>query len=165
MKSERVSIVMSGNLSCIRLDNPQTALGCAVRILRSGQPFRSNKFGAFTDAVVRQIKRGHYVLTVQDDMVFGYFGWAICSEEVAHAWLERRRAPTPETCEGDDCFIVETFYAKSREAAFFQTRHVRKLYPTVQVFCRRAKKGQPLRPVRLRNVMGEETAIPEETLT
>ena len=123
----------------------------AVNLLRFVEPFSTYAFGPFAGNLMGQIKRGHYVFTLQAKRVVGYLGWALCDREVATAWLDQRSMPSFEECEDGECWVGLTFHAVTREACFFQSRHVRRLYPNCEVMWRR-DYGDRRRDARLANV-------------
>jgi hemolysin-activating ACP:hemolysin acyltransferase len=149
------------NLRCLQLRDPMQAYGHTVNLLRKTEPFRHYRFGSFAGVVLGQILRKHYVLTLAGKEVVGYFGWALCDKAIAEAWIERNYVPTFEECNGGDTFVIATFYGKTKQVTFFTTRHVRKMYPNIEVYGRR-DYGERLRPMKVSNPMpgaaGEVTA-------
>ncbi len=141
---------MGEKLQCTRHPNQVQALGMAVNLLRNVKPFSAYAFGPFISNLMGQIRRRHYVFTLQGKQVVGYAGWALCDPEIAEAWLERRRMPSYEECVDGECWIGLTFYAASREVCFFQARHIRNLYPGCKVVFRR-DYGERRRGTRLSN--------------
>jgi hemolysin-activating ACP:hemolysin acyltransferase len=119
-------------------------------------PFDGFNFGTFVRALSGQIHRGHYLFTVKDGDLAGYAGWAMCTEEVARAWVEGRRNPSFEECASGDCWVGMTFYAATREANFYQARRCRRLYPNCKVFWNRQyADGRPKRRATTYNLIGE----------
>ena len=137
-------------LKCRRFKDPVVAFGRAVNLLMRTQPFASYPFGKFSKVLLGQIQRGHYVFTIDGDTPVGYVGWAMCTEAVARAWLEEHRVPRYEECNGGDCWVGITFYAATREACFFQARHLRQRYPDAKAMGIR-DYGERRRPAIARN--------------
>jgi hypothetical protein len=106
------------DLVCRRFKNPVFAFGAAVDLLRTHKPFLEAPFGAYASVLRGQIAREHYVFAVQNRMVVGYVGWALCNEDVALAWTQRRHAPKYKECLSGDCWVGLTYYAKSLHATF-----------------------------------------------
>lgn len=148
-------------LQCRQHPVPIVALGNAINLLRTATPFSTYRFGVFSSVLWGQIVRKHYVFTLSGRQLVGYFGWALCDEKVARAWVEEDYVPTHEECLDGDCFVGATFYAKTREVTFFQIRHVRRLYPNVKAFGRRdygelpGPMGGRLRPMNTFNIVKE----------
>ncbi len=57
----------------------------AVNLLRHTEPFSTYAFGPFAGNLMGQIKRKHYVFTLEGKRVLGYAGWALCDPEIAEA--------------------------------------------------------------------------------
>ncbi len=144
------------SLRCAQHRNTAIAYATAVNLLRSVKPFANYRFGVFAGVLLGQIQRKHYVITyaMPEERPVGYFGWALCEEHIAKAWVEKGYVPTQEECMKGDCFVVATFHGATPAVTRFQVRHVRKAYPNVKVFGRR-DYGQRLRPMRIRNVVGD----------
>ena len=144
------------SLKCVQHRNPAIAYATAVNLLRSVAPFSNYRFGVFSSVLLGQIRRKHCVLTyaMPEDRPVGYFGWALCEERIAKAWIEDGYVPTQEECMKGDCFVVATFYGATPEVTRFQVRQVRKIYPNIKVYGRR-DYGQRVRPMHIRNVVGD----------
>lgn len=121
-------------MHCRRFAEPAQALGHAVNLLRSVDPFTSFQFGRLSNVLAGQIRREHYLFTIRDGRPVGYAGWALCDEEVARAWIEERYVPTYEECLDGACVVGITFYARDRAACLFQAKWCRGLYPNRKVF-------------------------------
>ncbi len=146
----------STSFTCMQPRSEAIAYATTVNLLRSVAPFSNYKFGMFSSVLLGQIRRKHYVLTyaMPEKKPVGYFGWALCEERIAKAWVDDGYVPSQEECMKGDCFVVATFYGASPEVTRFQTRFVRKIYPNIKVYGRR-DYGERLRPMRIRNVVGE----------
>ena len=128
---------------CRRIPDGDQALGYAVNLLQLHAPFGNMQFKALVSTLIGQVRRRHYVFTVKDDKPVGYGGWALCAEDVAEAWMERRHTPSFAECVDGDCFVGLTWYAATREANAFQSRHLRDLYPGRKVYWRRDLAAGP----------------------
>lgn len=135
---------------CRQFSQPLEAFGLAVNLLRRVEPFSAYAFGRFSNVLMGQIQRGHYVFTFAEERPVGYAGWALCDESVARAWIEQRAVPSFADCSRGDCAVVITFYAESREACFFQARWCRARYPNAKVFAIR-DYGEKQRPAIVGN--------------
>lgn len=145
-----------GTLVCLQPKSAVVAYASVVNLLRDVEPFSKYPFGSFATVLVSQIRRKHYVLTYRkgNEIPVGYFGWAMCTEEIAKRWIQDNYVPTHRECMSGDFFVVATFHAKSKEITRFQTRHVRGLYPNATVYGRRDYGGR-LKPMRIKNVAPE----------
>lgn len=146
----------SASLKCMQRQGDAKDYATTINLLRSVAPFANYKFGVFSTVLLSQIRRKHYVLTyaMPEESPVGYFGWALCEERIAKAWVEDGYVPTHEECMAGDCFVVATFYGATPAVTRFQVRHVRKAYPNVKVYGRR-DYGERLRPLRIRNLVDE----------
>ncbi len=148
-----------GKLECRRHSSDIHALGMAVNLLRHTAPFSSYAFGPFAGNLMGQIKRQHYVFTLQGKRVLGYAGWALCDPEVAEAWLEGRYMPTFEECEKGACWVGLTWHAATRAACLFQARYLRDRFPKRNGLWRR-DYGDRRRQVRVTNVLERAAGSP-----
>ncbi len=137
-------------MRCCQFSDPTYALGRAVDLLRRAQPFASYDFGKFSNVLMGQIKRGHYVFTLADDRAVGYVGWALCDEDTARAWIMGRKVPGFSQCLRGDCWVGITFFADSAKVCRFQARWCRDKYPGLKVFGIR-DYGSRRRPTHLVN--------------
>src|SRR5258706_6359466 len=117
------------DLVCRCFKNPVFAFGAAVDLLRTHKPFSEAPFGAYASVLRGQIAREHYVFAVQNKLVVGYVGWALCNEDVALAWTQRQHAPKYKECLSGDCWVGLTYYANSRHATFAMMGHIKLRYP------------------------------------
>jgi hemolysin-activating ACP:hemolysin acyltransferase len=130
-------------LVCRRFKNPMIAFGAAVDLLRLYKPFRQATFGVYASVLRGQIAREHYVFAVQERLVVGYVGWALCNEEVARAWTERRHTPKYAECLSGDCWVGLTYYASSRHVTFALMGHIKRRYPGYKIYgLRRYQDGR-----------------------
>jgi hemolysin-activating ACP:hemolysin acyltransferase len=137
-------------MKCSQFKDPGEALGAAVNLLRRVEPYASYPFGRFTNVLMGQIQRKHYVFTIDDGFPVGYVGWARCDEAVARAWVEGRVVPTTAACRDGDSAVLITFYAANRKTALRQVRYCRDLHPGIKVFGIR-DYGTHRRPVEVVN--------------
>ena len=144
-----------GGLRCTQLSDPYKALGLALSALSKVQPYARYRFGELTGTVMGQIQRGHYVFTLKDRLLVAYGGWALCTPEVAQAWIAGRSVPDYEACKNGPNPVLVTFMSKSRTATFRQIRHMRALYPGREIFFRRDYAGQRARTASVLNVGAE----------
>jgi hypothetical protein len=135
-----------------RFHDPHVALGRVVSFLRDVQPFASFDFGVFAGTLVGQIERGHYFFVLRDEQVVGYFGYALCDEAVAQAWMDGRYVPTLDECRHGAVIVGMTMHTVSREVFTFLIRESRKLLPKARtVFRRHYVTGKPERLGRILN--------------
>jgi hypothetical protein len=128
---------------CRRFGRPLVAFGAAVDLLRMHKPFSEAKFGTYAAVLRGQIARQHYVFAVQGERAVGYAGWALCSEEIARAWTERRYTPAYAECLAGDSWVGLTYYARSRQITFALMGHIKKRYPGYRIFgLRRYEDGR-----------------------
>jgi len=137
-------------MDCRQIKDPRYALGYTTNLLMRVEPFASYHFGRFTKVLLGQIRRRHYLLTVAEGTAVGYVGWALCTDEVARAWVHQNRVPSFEECRGGDCWVGITFYAATREVCLFQVRHLRQRYPGCKIAGIR-DYGARQRPTQLSN--------------
>jgi hypothetical protein len=119
------------------------AFGAAIDLLRPHKPFSQAPFGVYASVVRGQIAREHYVFAVQERLIVGYVGWAICEEAIARAWTEQRHAPKYAQCLSGDCWVGLTYYATSRHATFAMMGHIKQRYPGYKIYgLRRYQDGR-----------------------
>ena len=128
---------------CRLIPEGDQALGYAINLLQLHEPFAQTRFNELVSTLIGQVRRRHYVFTVQDEEPVGYAGWALCAGEVAEAWVEWQRVPSFAECVDGECFVGLTWFAATREANAFQTRHLRDLYPGAKVYWRRDLAAGP----------------------
>jgi hemolysin-activating ACP:hemolysin acyltransferase len=129
-------------MHCRVYHDPDLALGVACRYLRTKEPFRSYGFGGHTDLLLGQILRGHFSFIVDGDVIVGYVGWALCSEEVASDWMGGLRLPSYGECQSGDVLAIATFATNSLPAALYAARLLRNKYPFLQRIARRREGGR-----------------------
>src|ERR1700690_1823153 len=130
-------------LVCRRFKAPLIACGAAVDLLRTHKPFTEAPFGTYASVLRGQIAREHYVFAVRNKLVVGYVGWALCNEDVALAWTQRRHAPKYAECLSGDCWVGLTYYATSRHATFAMMGHIKRRYPGYKIYgLRRYQDGR-----------------------
>lgn len=140
------------------------ALGMAVNLLRFAEPFAGYAFGPFAGNLMGQIRRKHYLFTLSGKRVLGYAGWALCTPEVAEAWLAERYTPRFEECLDGPVFVGLTWFSATPEACFFQARTLRRLFPGQSGLWRR-DYGDRRRRARVYNrpaagLLGPQDEIP-----
>lgn len=143
------------DLTCAQLSDPYKALGLALSALSKVEPYAGYKFGELTGTVMGQIQRRHYVFTFQDKLLVGYGGWALCTPEVARAWLDGAAVPDYQACLDGPNPVLVTFLSKRREATFKQIRYMRARYPGREIFFRRDYAGRRTRIASVMNVGAE----------
>ena len=132
----------TGELRCIRLRDAYKAAGLALSALSKVEPYARYPFGNLVRTVMGQINRGHYVLTLEGQVVVGYAGWVLCAPEVAEARVAGRAVPPYEQCVDSPNPVLVTFLARHRAATFRQIRRMRELYPGRRVYFRRDYAGR-----------------------
>ncbi len=128
-KLSPIELVIQTMLQCRQFKNEELALGRALNLVRGVEPFRSYKFGNLSNVLMGQIKRGHYLFTLDEERLVGYVGWALCREDVAKAWVENRGVRSFKECDDGDCWVGITFFAATAQVCRFQARACRQLYP------------------------------------
>lgn len=141
-------------LRCIRLDDPYRALGLAANMLAKVEPYAQYRMDGLIPTLMAEIQRGHYLFTLKGERVLGYAGWALCTPELARAWVEGRYKPNYAECVNGSAPVLVTFHSKSRAATVLQIRYLRSLYPGQEVFFRRYYGDGHSRHARVLNVAG-----------
>jgi hemolysin-activating ACP:hemolysin acyltransferase len=129
MVNESTPSAAPAPLEIRRHDSDIHALGMAVNLLRFSEPFSGYAFGPFAGNLMGQIRRKHYFFTLSGKQVLGYAGWALCSAEVAEAWLAERYTPRFEECVDGPVFVGLTWFSAAPRVSFFQARALRRLFP------------------------------------
>lgn len=138
------------SVRCRQYRNGLYAFGMAVNLLRRSRPFSTYEFGKFSNVLMGEIQRKHYVFAISADRPVGYVGWALCNESIARAWVESRNVPTYRECMEGDCWVGITYYAESTPVCWTLARYCRNLYPELKVYGIRDYGGRE-RPTNLRN--------------
>jgi acyl carrier protein/hemolysin-activating ACP:hemolysin acyltransferase len=136
-------------LVCRQLPHEGQALGVAVRLLHTHEPFSSYTFGTFAKTLTGQIQRRHYVFSIKGTKIVGYIGWALCQTEVAEAWMARRAMPTAEECRDGPCWVGLAWCAEDHDVVACQASYLRELYPDKKIYGARDLGGGTTRAVRL----------------
>ena len=95
------------------------ALGRAVSYLMTKPAFAKLPFGHWSRILTGQINRGHYLFVVRGDMVVGFLGWALTTEDKADPWLAGTRELSAEDSLAGDCVLVNAWEASSGEVHQF----------------------------------------------
>ena len=88
-----------------QVTDPDSALGLAVAYVAAHPPFGSYRADKLVGSIAGQMQRRHYAFAVRDKVIVGYVGWALCTPDIAKAWVERERAPTSEQCNQGDVVV------------------------------------------------------------
>ncbi len=124
--SSRMSDPVQAMRQLLRFPDPYVSYGRAVNFLRGTEPFASFQFGPFAASIAGQIERDHYLFATQDAEVVGYFGWAMCEEKVARAWVEGRYVPSFAECQSGDWVVGMTFHTTTPEVRAFMVREAKR---------------------------------------
>jgi hypothetical protein len=119
---------------CRGFPRPLFALGAAIELLHSHQPFAAYPVIAFARTLRGQIARGHYLFAIRGGTLLGYVGWAICKEEIARAWVERRYVPTPAECSEGNTIFPQTYFSRENTATFALYGALRERYDGYNVY-------------------------------
>ena len=152
-------------LRCIRLDEPYKALGLAANMLAKVEPYAHYRTDALIPTLMAEIQRGHYCFTLQGERVLAYAGWALCTPEVARAWVVGQYKPDYDECLTGSAPVLVTFHSKRRAATLLTIRYLRSLYPGQEVFFRRDYADGQSRHARVLNVGAAAEAPPQRVGT
>ncbi|WP_201864377.1 hypothetical protein [Microvirga soli] len=111
-----------------QLNDPDRALGLAAAYVAAHPPFGSFRADKLVGSIVGQIQRRHYAFAVRDKAVVGYIGWALCTPDVAEAWIGGGQAPRPEQYNQGDVVVQIIFIAEDPAALRQLVAHMRSLY-------------------------------------
>ena len=144
---------MSGEsvLTAWRPDNAAASLGLSVEYLRKKPAFAKLAFGEWSQVLVGQINRGHFLFVLDSDRrICGFLGWAFTHEALAEAWVEGRSGLTNEQCREGDCVILNAWAADNPRANRFIVNAGRKLFENRRtLYFKRHYPDGRVRPMRL----------------
>ena len=90
--------------------DPHVAIGVACRLMLHKPAFAALPFGAWMAAVVGQAERGHARFFIdRDEVVRGFFGYALCAAADAEAWAFREATLADERCRAGDCMVINAW--------------------------------------------------------
>jgi hemolysin-activating ACP:hemolysin acyltransferase len=93
-------------ISIQRVADLNSAIGLASTYVAAHSPFGSYRADKLIGSIAGQIRRQHYAFAARDGKIVGYFGWALCSPDIAQAWLKHGQAPTYEQSNQGDVVVV-----------------------------------------------------------
>ena len=115
-----------------------SAIGLASTYVAAHSPFGSYRADKLIGSIAGQIRRQHYAFAVLNGKIVGYFGWALCSPDIAQAWLEHGQAPTFEQSIRGDVVVMIAAIADDTSALRQLVAHVRGKYKGRTYMGRRA---------------------------
>ena len=138
------------NISVQQMRDANMAMGAAVTFAASHHPFGSYRADTLVGSILGQIRRRHYGFAVQNGIIVGYVGWALCQPHVAMAWIENGQTPTFEQCGEGDVVVPIIAIADHRSALRELVSHMRNLYGGKIYMGRRAlREGNAVRSGRI----------------
>ena len=140
-----------GALRIFKPSNPAAALGLAVSHLMVKPAFANLKFGDWSRILTGQINRGHYCFAIDsNNLVQGFIGWALASQEHAEAWVEGRRGLSFEDSKRGDCIVINAWSATSTKVTRFLLAEARRIARGKnRVYFKRHYKDGTTRPARV----------------
>lgn len=115
-------------LSVQQVADPDKALGLAAAYVAAHPPFGSYRADKLLGSIVGQVRRRHYAFAVRDKAIIGYVGWALCTPDVAKAWVEEGRVPSSEQYDGGEVFVPIIVIAEDQAALRHLSMHMRQKY-------------------------------------
>ena len=119
------------NIRLGRVDNPHLALGLTVEYLMKGPAFSKQSFGPFSQVLVGQINRRHYVLATRGVSTVGFVGYGLCSKAVADRWAYGSGEPTFDECNGGPCLLINAWMASDLRVSLALKRWFIRSFPDV----------------------------------
>jgi hypothetical protein len=110
---------MDAPLSLVQFDDPNTALGLAVRLLAVVPPFDAFPAGASIGGLIWLIDRKCYGFARRGECAVGFVGWGLASFQVAEGWAFGGRHPRAEELGEGPCVLVFGMRATSPEITRF----------------------------------------------
>ncbi len=112
-----------------QLARSDSAFAAAIAYLAPRAPFDAMPFGPIADTVSGAIKRGHYILAIENGRVVGFTCWAVTDAKVAEQWMAGELRPTYQQTLGGDTVVLTLGGGEHPRVALLGIRHIAGLYP------------------------------------
>jgi hypothetical protein len=120
---------MSMTLRFVRMQRSDSAFAAALTFLAARAPFRTMPLGPIAETIAGAVKRGHYVLAVEDGRVVGFTAWALTDYASGLRWTAGEFVPPyGETLEGDTVVLM-LGGGDHPKVALLGIRHIAGRYP------------------------------------
>lgn len=126
---KNLDAVSSNKIIARQHKDPNAAIGLAAAYVAARPPFGTFRADRLMSTIVGQVQRRHYAFAIQEGRVVGYGGWALCTRDVAEAWLAGRQVLASEVCRDGDVVIPVIISTSEPAALRCLTMHVCALYP------------------------------------
>ena len=135
----------------VRINDVNTAVGAAVRLMMSEPAFSGLGFGEWARVIDGQVARGHCGFVVDAySQIVGFAGWALAPEAKAEAWANHGLMLSDADCREGDCLIVNAWLAKDSTVNRFLLKTFRSIGVSKKTaYFRRNYRGGVTRVVRL----------------
>ncbi|MGO4387072.1 hypothetical protein AB4Y85_06005 [Microvirga sp. 2YAF29] len=129
-------------ISIEQVRDVNAAIGFAVTYVAAHQPFGAYRADKLIGSIVGQIHRGHYAFAVENGVIVGFIGWALCSPDIARAWIEEGQAPRSEQCLAGDVAVPVFIVSNQKPALRALVKYARELYRGKRYLARRASRNE-----------------------
>ena len=138
-------------LNAWRPTSPAAAVGLSVEYLSQKPAFAALPFGEWSQVLLHQVARGHYIFVVDaEQRIRGFLGWALTDQAFAEAWVVGRAGLRNESGDEGDCVIVNAWAADDGGAQRFLRAGVMRLFADRRaVYFKRHYRDGRERPMRL----------------
>ncbi len=138
-------------LNAWRPTSPAAAVGLSVEYLSRKPAFAALPFGEWSQVLLHQVARGHYIFVVDAEQhIRGFLGWALTDQAFAEAWVVGRAGLRNESGDDGDCVIVNAWAADDDGAQRFLRAGVMHLFADRRaVYFKRHYRDGRERPMRL----------------
>lgn len=116
-------------LEFLRTPRAESGFAAAVTFLAARDPFRTMPLGPIVETVAGAVKRGHYILAVEDKRVLGLTLWALTDHATALAWTAGGPPPPYERTLAGDTVVLMLGGGDQPRVALRGVRHIAGLYP------------------------------------
>ncbi len=116
-------------LTFVKPPRAEAAMTAAITFLAAREPFSAMPFGFVVQTVAGAIKRGHYILAVENNRVVGLTCWALAEANTAELWLSGEVMPTYEQTTKGDTVVLMLGGGDHARVALRGIRHIAGLYP------------------------------------
>lgn len=94
------------------IDDPNAALGVAVRLFAADEKFNRQSFGHWANVLIAQIQRSHYRVVLEGNRVVGFLGWCLTEEVHADHWLAGGDLPF-ELSQSGNCIVINAWVSEN----------------------------------------------------
>ena len=126
----------------LQFPRDEVALGLSAAFLSNRQPFSGQSAQEFIGTLMGQIKRKHYLLTLNEGTVVGFLGWGLCEPEIANKWAHGEYRPSFKECLGGETVLLFSVAATDPAIVRAQRRALKERYPGQPLVGRRVKDGK-----------------------